>query len=59
MSEKTEFKIIETLISSDEKLIEVELMLTPEELKDFATYCIKNKIKFNDWIRKLALEKIS
>lgn len=49
-----EYRTIETLIKENEKLIEVELMVTPEELKAFATYCIKNDIKFNDWIRKLA-----
>ncbi|WP_415396811.1 hypothetical protein [Sulfurimonas sp. CS5] len=49
-----EYKTIETLIKENKKLVEVELMVTPEELKTFATYCIKNDIKFNDWIRKLA-----
>ena len=52
-----EFKTIETLKSEGSKLVEVELMLTPEELKFFAAYCIKNDLKFNDWIRKLAFEK--
>jgi hypothetical protein len=42
-------------VGEDVKLVEVELMLTPEELKTFASYCIKNDLKFNDWIRKLAL----
>jgi len=50
------FKTIETLVGEDAKLVEVELMLTPAELKTFAAYCIKNDIKFNDWIRKLAYE---
>ncbi len=53
-----EYKTIETLVGEEAKLVEVELMLTPEELKTFATYCIKNDIKFNDWIRKLAYEKL-
>ena len=53
-----EYKTIETLVGEDEKLVEVELMLTPEELKTFAAYCIKNDIKFNDWIRQLAYEKL-
>ena len=53
-----EYKTIETLVGEDEKLVEVELMLTPEELKTFATYCIENDIKFNDWIRQLAYEKL-
>ena len=53
-----EYKTIEELKSENEKLIEVELMLTPEELKIFADYCMKNDIKFNDWIRKLAYGKI-
>ncbi len=53
-----EYKTIETLVGEEAKLVEVELMLTPEELKTFATYCIENDIKFNDWIRKLAYEKL-
>ena len=53
------FKTIETLKGKDAKLVEVELMLTPEELKIFATYCIKNDLKFNDWIRQLAFEKLN
>lgn len=51
---EAEYKTIETLKGEDVKLVEVELMLTPEELKFFGDYCIKNKMKFNDWIRKLA-----
>lgn len=53
------FKTVETLVGEDEKLVEVELMVTPEELKIFAAYCIKNDVKFNDWIRELAHEKLS
>ena len=53
-----EYKTIETLVGENEKLVEVELMLTPQELKTFAAYCIKNDIKFNDWVRKLAYEKL-
>ena len=59
MSKKEEFKTIQTLISEDTKLVEVELMLTPKELQIFASYCINNDVKFNDWIRKLAYEKLS
>ena len=59
MSKKEEFKTIQTLIGEDTKLVEVELMLTPQELQIFASYCINNDVKFNDWIRKLAYEKIS
>ena len=55
---KTEYKTIETLKTSNEKLVEVELMVTSEELKIFAAYCIENDIKFNDWIRQLAYEKL-
>lgn len=51
---KTEFKTIEKLVGEGAKLVEVELMLTPDELKTFAAYCIKNDIKFNDWVRELA-----
>ena len=53
-----EYKTIQTLQASNEKLVEVELMVTPEELKIFAAYCIENNIKFNDWIRQLAYEKL-
>ncbi|MCW8894745.1 MAG: hypothetical protein OQK48_06640 [Sulfurimonas sp.] len=53
-----DYKTIETLIKENQKLVEVELMLTPSELKDFANYCIKNDIKFNDWIRKLAYNEL-
>ena len=53
-----EYKTIETLVGEDEKLVEVELMVTPEELKTFGAYCIENNIKFNDWIRQLAYEKL-
>lgn len=54
-----EYETIETLVKENEKLVEIELMVTPEELKTFATYCKKNDIKFNDWIRKLAYDKLS
>lgn len=54
-----EYKTIETLVADNAKLVEVELMVTPEELKTFAAYCIKNDIKFNDWVRELAYEKLA
>ena len=54
-----EYKTIETLVGENEKLVEIELMVTPEELKTFAAYCIKNDIKFNDWIRSLAYDKLA
>lgn len=54
-----EYKTIETLVGENKKLVEVELMLTPQELKTFAAYCIENDIKFNDWIRQIAYEKLS
>ncbi|MFT7003076.1 MAG: hypothetical protein ACJAWW_000410 [Sulfurimonas sp.] len=54
-----EFKSIEELTKQNEKLLEVELMLTPKEFQVFAKYCMKNDIKFNDWIRKIAYEKLS
>jgi len=47
-------KSIEALKADKAKLVEVELMLTPDELKKYADYCMKNDIKFNDWIRRLA-----
>ncbi len=53
------FKSIEMLKGEDSKLVEVELMLTPEELKTFAAYCIKNDVKFNDWIRKIASQHVT
>lgn len=53
-----EYKTIQELQGLDKKLVEVELMLTPQELKFFAAYCIKNDVKFNDWIRKLAYDKL-
>ncbi|RLA73713.1 MAG: hypothetical protein DRG78_22090 [Epsilonproteobacteria bacterium] len=59
MSELKEFKTIETLVDKDAKLVEVELMLTPQELKIFAAYCLKNELKFNDWIRELAYKELS
>jgi len=56
---KTDFKTIETLVNEEAKLVEVELMLTPEELKTFGAYCLENNVKFNDWIRKLAYESFN
>lgn len=53
-----EYKSIEELKGEDVKLVEVELMVTPKELQVFAAFCIKNDIKFNDWIRELAYEKL-
>ena len=58
MSLEKEFQTIEELKTEGTKLVEVELMLTPEELQLFATHCIKNSVKFNDWIRELAYEKL-
>ncbi|PHQ65639.1 MAG: hypothetical protein COB99_02735 [Sulfurimonas sp.] len=56
---EAQYKTIESLVSSDEKLVEVELMVTPQELKTFGAYCKENDIKFNDWIRKLAYDDLS
>jgi len=58
MSLEKEFITIEELITQDKKLVEVELMLTADELKVFAAHCIKNEVKFNDWIRKLAYDEV-
>jgi len=58
MSKELEFKTIEKLTEEDAKLVEVELMLTSKELQVFAEYCMKNDVKFNDWIRKLAYAKL-
>ncbi len=56
---ESEFKTLETLIGEDAKLVEVELMLTPEELKTFAGHCIKKDVKFNDWVRQLAYDSLN
>jgi capsid protein len=55
---QSQFKTIETLVGENTKLVEVELMLTPAELQKFAAHCIKNEIKFNDWIRQLAYDTL-
>ena len=47
-------KSTETLLKEGANLKEVELMLTIDELKTYAAYCLEHDIKFNDWIRKLA-----
>jgi hypothetical protein len=47
-------KTVEELVHEKKKLVEVELMLTPQELQKYATYCKANDVKFNDWIRSLA-----
>ena len=47
-------RTVEELVKENKKLVEVELMLTPAELQQYATYCKENDIKFNDWIRTLA-----
>ena len=47
-------KSTETLLKEGANLKEVELMLTIDELKKYAAYCLENEIKFNDWIRQLA-----
>jgi len=51
-------KTIEELVRENKKLVEVELMLTPQELQKFANYCKDNDIKFNDWVRSLADEAL-
>ncbi|MEN8146152.1 MAG: hypothetical protein ABFR02_00875 [Campylobacterota bacterium] len=52
-------KSIEELTKEGADLKEVELMLTADELKEYAAYCIKNDLKFNDWIRQLAYEALN
>ena len=47
-------RTVEELVKENKKLVEVELMLTPAELQQYASYCKENDIKFNDWIRTLA-----
>jgi len=51
-------KTIKELVEEDKKLVEVELMLTPQELQKYAKFCLDNDIKFNDWIRSLAFEAL-
>jgi len=51
-------KSTETLLKEGANLKEVELMLTIDELKAYAAYCLENDIKFNDWIRRLADEAL-
>lgn len=46
-------KTIESLLAT-ETLKEIEMMLTTEELRLFGAYCLRNDIKFNDWVRQLA-----
>ena len=50
-------KPIEELAGS-ELLREIELMVTIGELKDFAAYCSRHDVKFNDWIRQLACDAL-
>lgn len=45
-------------IAQNETVKEVELMLTIDELKQFAQYCLKHDLKFNDWIRQLAYDAL-
>lgn len=52
-------KTVKDLTQEKEKLVEVELMLTPQELHKYAKYCKDNDIKFNDWIRYLAHKELS
>lgn len=51
-------KSVEELTKEGVELKEVELMLTIDELKEYAAYCLKNDVKFNDWIRQLAYEAL-
>ncbi len=51
-------KTVEELVKENKKLVEVELMLTPQELQKYASYCKNNDVKFNDWIRFLAFEAL-
>ena len=51
-------KTVEELVNEKKKLVEVELMLTPQELQKYAAYRKDNEVKFNDWIRSLAYEAL-
>ncbi len=50
------FRSIETI--KDDTLVEVELMLTTEELERFGQACFASGMKFNDWIRFLAYKEL-
>ena len=52
--EDNKMKSVEELTKEGVELKEVELMVTIDELKAFAAYCLEHEIKFNDWIRQLA-----
>ena len=51
-------KSTEALLKEGANLKEVELMLTINELKTYAAYCLDHDIKFNDWMRQLAEQAI-
>ncbi len=55
---KTTIKKIED-IQDKASLKEIELMITIDEMKTFAEYCLRHEIKFNDWIRSLAYEALA
>jgi len=55
---KTLIKKIED-IQEKKSLKEIELMITIEEMKIFADYCLRHEIKFNDWIRSLAHDALA
>jgi len=55
---KTTIKKIED-IQDKASLKEIELMITIDEMKMFADYCLHHEIKFNDWIRSLAYEALA
>lgn len=52
-------KSTEALLKEGADLKEVELMLTIDELKTYAAYCLENDVKFNDWIRELAEDALN
>ncbi len=54
---KTTMKKIEEIHDKTE-FKEIELMITVDEMKIFADYCLRHEIKFNDWIRSLAYEAL-
>ena len=55
---KNNVSTIEELKKEDVTLVEVELMLSVNELQIYAKFCKKHDIKFNDWIRNLATDAI-
>ncbi|WP_456404705.1 hypothetical protein [Hydrogenimonas sp.] len=42
-----------------EKMIELEIKVTPEELKRIGEYCRERGVNFSEWLREIALREIA